>query len=364
MDPSAPTHSPIRRYPAPKNDREGKGEPSDGRARVTDGRVRRRTVSVLRSDGGGRGQVTSRGGRKSWACVCRGVRCGGRRVGGGWVGGGVAYASVAHGVSRWWWAAGRGRIFQPLRRAARASGTDGRGTGARRRRPPRHCAISSCPSDTASKDKQRSSPRSPVSRPLPRIAEARGPERCDAGGKRSIRRAHDTPSASGPARHCAGIPPGSPAGANAQARVPRFGFPSTGRGFLEFGEPHVALPVHGSLARGTAGAVRPHGSRLWIDPSLLRPAADCEGGPTHAQQRGLNGGRRLDGGGSPSVWEEGTPAGPAVWRRWPRRRRQRRHRPAAVLGKRRVNQVRQGARLTKPYRVTAGRHRSIPIVPS
>jgi hypothetical protein len=63
----------------------------------------------------------------------------------------------------------------------------------------------------------------------------------------------------------------------------------------------VALPVHGSLAR--AGLREPydgHGSRrLWIDPSSLRPAADCVGGPTH--------GRRLDGGGSPSVLEEGTP---------------------------------------------------------
>ncbi|CAO2036296.1 unnamed protein product [Urochloa humidicola] len=95
-------------------------------ARLTDGQVRRPTLSALCSgDGSGRAaggdNVTSRGGRKSWVRVCQGVRCRGRPSG-WWVGRWRPASPAA--ASRAVLVAGRvrGRIFQPLRRAARASG--------------------------------------------------------------------------------------------------------------------------------------------------------------------------------------------------------------------------------------------------
>jgi hypothetical protein len=90
-----------------------------------DGRVRGRTGGPYSvATDGGRRRVTSRGGRKSSACVCVCVcvRRGGRAANGAAVGGWRRCLRQRHarGRARWWWCwwpspGGRGRIFQPLR---------------------------------------------------------------------------------------------------------------------------------------------------------------------------------------------------------------------------------------------------------
>ncbi|CAN6249942.1 unnamed protein product [Urochloa humidicola] len=187
-------------------------------ARVTDGQVRRPTLSALCSgDGSGRAaggdNVTSRGGRKSWVRVCQGVRCRGRPSG-WWVGGWRPASPAA--ASRAVLVAGRvrGRIFQPLRRAARASGEwDGQTPPRRHGGGPAHEArATAAPAlvARASTDEPCSPPRTLSQRP-------------DRSSGAAARGADST--------------------------------------------------VHGSL--GELRGRTTHGWRLWIDPSLLRPAADC-----------------------------------------------------------------------------------------
>ncbi|KAJ1272540.1 hypothetical protein BS78_06G209800, partial [Paspalum vaginatum] len=260
-------------------------------ARVTGGRVRRRTGVRTVYDGGGRKRVTSCGGRKSWAVRVR--------------------ASTA----RCWLWLGGWRAAAPPTAAPRNEQGHGGGRGGR---------IRSAAALTAHF----------------------GPCGARAWGGRAphrvIRRAPRT----------GGAPPCSNAATGRAVHVLAFPVPPHRRvGYATHTDSIVsvrsatrALPPHGPLGAPDGPWIWPLDRSVFIASSQTETETETETetrgpGPPQAEHRGFNAGRRLDGRLLFLLlpyWGNGGDDGRL-------RRRQRRHRRAAVVrGERRVNQVRQG----------------------